>query len=77
MAEDTNRITADNLRADFLNATTNWDRWRVLNLALDWALAATENANRERGKTATMMEALTAAQSERDRLRKDAVMRSM
>jgi hypothetical protein len=44
MTEDTNQTTADNLRADFLNATTNWQRWKVLNQALDWALAASENA---------------------------------
>ena len=45
MTEDTKQITADNLRADFLNATTNWQRWKVLNRALDWAVAASENAD--------------------------------
>lgn len=42
MTEDTNQITADNLRADFLNATTNWQRWKVLNRALQWAVDASE-----------------------------------
>ena len=45
MTEDTKQITADNLRADFLNATTTWQRWQVLNRALDWAVAASENAD--------------------------------
>jgi hypothetical protein len=48
MTEDTNQITADNLRADFLNATTNWQRWKVLNRALDWAVTASENADAAR-----------------------------
>lgn len=45
MTEDTNQISADNLRADFLNANTNWQRWKVLSRALDWAVAASENAD--------------------------------
>ena len=49
--EDTNQISADNLRADFLNATTNWQRWKVLNRALDWAVAASENAAALRNRT--------------------------
>lgn len=36
--------TADKLRAEFLNATTNWQRWKILNRALQWALDASENA---------------------------------
>jgi hypothetical protein len=44
MTEDTKQTTADNLRADFLNAETTWARWKVLNRALDWAVAASENA---------------------------------
>ena len=48
MTEDTKQITADNLRADFLNATSNWQRWKVLNRALDWAVAASENADHYR-----------------------------
>ena len=51
MTEDTKQITADNLRADFLNATSNWQRWKVLNRALDWAVAASENAAAERERT--------------------------
>ena len=53
MTEDTKQITADNLRADFLNATTNWQRWNVLNRALDWAMAASENAEHWRGVAAS------------------------
>jgi hypothetical protein len=37
--------TAENLRADFLNATTAHARWRVLNRALQWALDASESAD--------------------------------
>jgi hypothetical protein len=48
VTEDTNQITADNLRADFMNATTNWQRWKVLNQALGWAVAASENADAAR-----------------------------
>jgi hypothetical protein len=48
MTEDTKQTTADNLRADFLNAETTWARWKVLNQALDWAVAASENAERLR-----------------------------
>ena len=51
MTEDTNQTTADNLRADFLNATTNWQRWEVLNRALDWAVTASENAAALRNRT--------------------------
>jgi hypothetical protein len=51
VTEDTNQITADNLRADFLNATTNWQRWKVLNRALDWAVAASENAEAYRQRS--------------------------
>lgn len=42
MTEDTRQITADNLRADFLNAKTNYERWRAFNEALDWAVTASE-----------------------------------
>ena len=45
MTEDTRQITADNLRADFLNANTTAERWKILNRALDWAVAASENAS--------------------------------
>lgn len=45
MTEDKIKISADNLRADFLNANTTWERWKVLNRALEWATAASENAN--------------------------------
>lgn len=50
MCEDTARITADNLRADFLNATTTWERWKILNRALDWAVAASETAADLKGR---------------------------
>jgi hypothetical protein len=49
--EDINQITADNLRADFLNASTNYERWKVLERALSWAVAASEVANHLRLQT--------------------------
>ena len=63
MTEDTKQITADNLRADFLNATTNWQRWNVLNRALDWAVAASENADAYRQKAEELN---TAAEGKRN-----------
>ena len=54
MTEDITQISADNLRADFLNATTNWQRWKVLNRALNWATAASENADAARQQAEEM-----------------------
>lgn len=45
MVDEATQATAENLRADFLNATTTHQRWKVLNRALDWAVAASENAD--------------------------------
>ena len=54
MTEDTSKISADNLRAEFMDATTNWQRWKVLNKALDWAVVASENAVYYRQKAAEL-----------------------
>lgn len=48
MITESIQATAENLRADFLNATTTAERWKVLNEALDWAMAASENADHYR-----------------------------
>lgn len=48
MADESIQATAENLRADFLNATTTHQRWKVLNKALDWAVTANENAELSR-----------------------------
>ena len=48
MSNESTQATAENLRADFLNATTTHQRWKVLNQAIDWAVAASENATRAR-----------------------------
>lgn len=45
MSEEAIQATAENLRADFLNATTTHQRWKVLNRALEWAVAASENVD--------------------------------
>jgi hypothetical protein len=45
MSDENIQATAENLRADFLNATTTHARWRVLNRAIEWAVAASENAD--------------------------------
>lgn len=50
MTAESIQATAENLRADFLNATTTHARWRVLNRAIDWAVAASENADHYRQK---------------------------
>lgn len=54
MTKDTIQITADSLRADFMNATTSWARWQVLNRALEWAVAASENAEHSRREAAEL-----------------------
>lgn len=48
MTDSTAHTTADNMRADFLNASNNWQRWKILNRALGWAVTATENADAAR-----------------------------
>lgn len=50
MSDESIQETAENLRADFLNATTTHQRWKVLNRAIDWAVAASENADHYRQK---------------------------
>jgi hypothetical protein len=50
MSDESIQATAENLRADFLNATTTHARWLVLNQAIDWAVAASENADHYRQK---------------------------
>jgi hypothetical protein len=45
MTDEATQATVENLRADFLNATTTAERWKVLNRAIDWAVAASENAD--------------------------------
>lgn len=60
MTEDTNQITADHLRAEFLNASTNWQRWKVLNKALDWAVTASENAAAAREQATELKERIEA-----------------
>ena len=36
MSDESIQATAENLRADFLNATTTYQRWKVLNRAIDY-----------------------------------------
>jgi hypothetical protein len=48
MTDEAIQATAENLRADFLNAPTTAERWKVLNAAIDWAVAASENADHYR-----------------------------
>ena len=43
MSDESIQATAENLRAEFLNATTTHQRWKVLNQAIDWAVTASEN----------------------------------
>lgn len=50
MSDESIQATAENLRADFLNATTTHQRWKVLNRAIEWAVAASENADLLRQK---------------------------
>lgn len=50
MSDDHIQEAAEDLRADFLNATTTHQRWKVLNRAIDWAVAASENADHYRQK---------------------------
>lgn len=53
MTDTSIKISADNMRADFLDANTTWERWKILNRALEWATAASENADqlrRDRGR---------------------------
>jgi hypothetical protein len=50
MSDESIQATAENLRADFLNATTTHARWHVLNRAIEWAVAASENADHYRQK---------------------------
>lgn len=52
MTEDTKQITAEKLRAEYLNAKTNYERWRAFNEALDWAVTASEIADILRGEKA-------------------------
>lgn len=65
MTEDTIKISADNLRADFLNASTTWERWKVLNRALEWATAATENGDAYRKQAQEMQQKVGARDGER------------
>lgn len=53
MSDESIQATAENLRADFLNATTTHQRWKVLNRAIKWAVAASENADHHRQKAQT------------------------
>jgi len=48
MTDEATQATAENLRADFLNAITTAERWKVLNRAIDWAVAASENPDHYR-----------------------------
>ena len=66
MTEDTRQFTADNLRADFMNATTTWARWNVLNRALEWAVAASENADRYRGDLLDLRQHMQNSAAEAD-----------
>ena len=50
MSDESTQATAENLRADFLNATTTHARWGVLNRAIEWAVTASENADHYRQK---------------------------
>lgn len=45
MSDESIQAGAEILRADFLNASTNHQRWKVLNRAIDWAVAASESAD--------------------------------
>ena len=60
MSDESIQATAENLRADFLNASTNHQRWKVLNRAIDWAVAASESADWLR------QERVNSQQAERD-----------
>lgn len=53
MADESIQATAENLRADFLNATSTAERWKVLNRAIEWAVAASENTDHYRQKAQT------------------------
>jgi len=48
MTDEATQATAENLRADFLNTNSNYQRWKVLNRAIAWAVAASENAAHHR-----------------------------
>ena len=50
MSDESIQATAENLRADFLNATSTAERWKVLNRAIEWAVAASENTDHYRQK---------------------------
>ena len=53
MSDESIQATAENLRADFLNATSTAERWKVLNRTIEWAVAASENTDRYRQKAQT------------------------
>ena len=53
MSDESIQATAENLRADFLNATSTAERWKVLNRAIEWAVAASENTDHYRQKAQT------------------------
>lgn len=67
MSDETIAATAENLRADFLNANTTSQRWKVLNGALQWAMDASENAKYLRRQKRDIEDSLTRVQGERDR----------
>ena len=74
MSAESIQATAENLRADFLNATTTYQRWQVLNEAIEWALAATENADHERTMRFNISDALLATAEREGSLRPAAQM---
>jgi hypothetical protein len=57
MSDDAINATAERMRADFLNATTTHQRWKVLERAISWAVVASENANHYRLKAQATNEA--------------------
>jgi hypothetical protein len=60
MTAESIQATAENLRADFLNATSTAKRWKVLNRAIDWAVTASENAEHERAMRYEISDAMLA-----------------
>jgi hypothetical protein len=74
MSDESIQATAENLRADFLNATTTHQRWAVLNRAIDWAVAASENADHERTMRFNISDALLATAKREGSLRPAAQM---
>jgi hypothetical protein len=48
--DEATKATVESFRARFLNATDTYQRWKILNAALDWAATASENADHYRQK---------------------------